>query len=649
MTTEPDIRNYVNEGSGQQVNVDYAGTINFLLQRVRESVSTDPLGEKRVHRLLKAYRWTASADQADAILRDRNSVILVGPRGSGRWSTAVAVIDKLGVTPHRIDLDPDDMDRDLPENPACGYIIAGVDEETVRDAPGIGKTLAGYSDRLAAIGSFLVVTATAAAWALLQPQTSLSMVTVSPPGSMDIFWSHLTRTYNENSSGWIDHDGVKRALDGASPPDAARLARLAHEMLSTGSPNPVQDALDAYHDWSDTLDTWFKEHRSSYLRALLISVAALGEARAESVFGAADELTTMVQLDREPGGGLAGEGVARLIDTIGAKVTSNGRIRLPRPDYPESVLNFAWRDRPHLRRDLKRWLTELPGTLDDPAAEEEAGRSLIKLAIRQGDDDLIRHATKSWATNRQESLAVVALTEAAVSTSIGRATRQQMYNWANRATTEHPLKLTIAAVCGGPFGKNYPRNAMTRLRRLAIHGGPEIWDQVALAITELAAEPHLRTFALREVIRWVAEDDRLRNAGVRAFLSVANARAGRTHDLDAEQEHGLLVSGWRAALRDPEQTETAYQGCAAWLEAVAQGREPRETVLTILADTCQSSRDIGSLFSMLLRWTQSGTESTAISRYEIANDLLPLIAKRDPLTPGLTPSQIRPSTEENDQ
>lgn len=647
MTTGQDVRTYVNEGSGPQVNADYVRTIN-ILQRFREIVSTDPLSEQRVNRLLKAYRWTASADQAEAMLRDRNSVILVGPRGSGRWSTAVAVIDKLGVTPHRIDLDPKDKDRDLPENPGCGYIIASVDEETIRDAPGIGKTLAGYSERLAAIGSFLVVTVTNAAWALLQPQTSLSMVAVSPPGSMDIFWSHLTRAYNEDSSGWIDREDVRRALDGASPSDAARLARLAHEMLSTGSSDPVQDALDAYRDWSDTLDTWFKEHRSSYLRALLIAAAALGEARAEAVFGAADELAALVQLDREPGGGLAGEGVARLIDTIGAKETSNGRIRLPRPDYPESVLNFAWRDRPHLRRDLKRWLTELPGNLDDPAAGEEAGRSLIKLAIRQGDDDIIRQATRSWATNRQEGLAAVALTEAALSASTGRATRQHMYNWANRTTTEHPLRLTIAAVCGGPFGKNYPRNAMTRLRRLAIHGGPEIWDQVAIAISDLAAEPHLRTLTLREVVRWTTDDDRLRDAGVRAFLSVANSLAGLTHDL-ASEEHGLLVSGWRAALRDPEQADAAYQGCAAWLEAVAQGRASRETVLTILADTCQSSLDIGSLFSVLLRWTQSETEPTAVSRYEVANDLLPLIAKRDPLTPGFTPTQIQPPTEDDDQ
>jgi hypothetical protein len=224
-----------------------------------------------------------------------------------------------------------------------------------------------------------------------------------------------------------------------------------------------------------------------------------------------------------------------------------------------------------------------------------------------------------------------------------------MYSWADRASTEHSLKLTIAAVCSGPFGRNYPRNAMTRLRRLAIHGGPEVRDQVAVAIAELASEPHLRAFALREVVRWMTEDPRLQDAGIRAFLSLANVLTGEMRNLTGEEEHTLLVVGWRAALRDQDHAQTACQGCAAWLEAVAQNRAPRETVLTILADTCQSSRDIGTLCSLAMHWSRDETEAAPVSRFEVASAFLRLIGDRDPLTPGLSPMQIHRPEEGTDQ
>jgi hypothetical protein len=155
--------------------------------------------------------------------------------------------------------------------------------------------------------------------------------------------------------------------------------------------------------------------------------------------------------------------VAGLIGKIEAKEVGNGRISLRRPAYPESVLDFVWLDRPHLRTELKKWLTELPGNPDlDDIATENAGHTLIELAIRHDDDSAIKYAANSWATGGQMNLAAVALTEAALNASTGRAVRRHMYEWADRVTTDLRLQLTIANVCGGPFGKNYPRNAMTQ-------------------------------------------------------------------------------------------------------------------------------------------------------------------------------------------
>jgi hypothetical protein len=648
MTAEPAGPSYILH-EGQQIIAGSVGSISYIRQHVRETVAAHALDGESVRRLLNVYIWTTSAKQAAGILQARHSVVLTAPPGSGRWSAAVAAITQVGATPHRIDLDPEDARRDLPTETGCGYIL-DIDQETFNEIPGIGEILTEYGLRLAMADGFLVVTATTGAWTQLQGRTSFEEVSLSPPSAVEIFHKHLTRTNPADVPSWAWDSEITELLSDASPADAVRLADLARDVLSTGSDDPVGDTIAAYGNWSGHLGAWFGKHSDAYHRALLIAAAALGEARTETVFGAADDLAARVNLLREPGGGLAGEGVAGLIGKIEAKEVGNGRISLRRPAYPESVLDLVWQDRPHLRTELKKWLTELPGNLDlDDPATENAGYSLIKLAIRHDDDSLIKYAANSWATGRQTDLAAVALTEAALNASTGRAVRRHMYEWADRATTDLRLQLTIANVCGGPFGKNYPRNAMTRLRRLAIHGGPEVRDQVAIAITELAREPHLRVSTLREVVRWATDDPRLQDPGIRSFLQLAGMLADQLSELPGREERNLLTVGWRAALHDPSHAEAVRRECTTWLEAVAQDRAPRETALTILADACQSSLDIGTLCTMAAHWSQEETEPASVSRFDVASAFLKLIGDRDPLTPGLTPTQIHPLAEENYQ
>lgn len=649
MTAEPaGPRYFFNEG--QQIIAQSVGSINYIQQRVREIVAAYALDAESVRRLESVYVWTTPAKQVVGILQARHSVVLTAPPGSGRWSTAVAAISQVGATPHRIDLDPEDARRDLPAETGCGYIL-DIDQETFSEIPGIGEILTEYGLRLAAADAFLVVMATVGAWTQLQGRTSFEEVSLTPPHAEEIFHKHLAHANPADIPSWAWDPEITKLLGDASPADAVRLAGLARDVLSTGSDDPVGETIAAYGNWSGHLGAWFGENGDAYHRALLIAAAALGEARTETVFGAADDLAARVNLLREPGGGLAGEGVAGLIGKIEAKKVGNGRISLRRPAYPESVLNLVWQDRPHLRTDLKKWLTALPGNrdLDDPATEN-AGYSLIKLALRHDDDSLIKYAANSWATGGQADLAAVALTEAALDTGIGRAVRKYMYEWADRATTDLRLQLTIANVCGGPFGKNYPRNAMTRLRRLAIHGGPEVRARVAIAITELAAEPHLRVSALREVVRWATDDPRLHDPGILSFLSLAGMLADRLSELPGRDERVLLIAGWRAALHDSAYSEEVRQECTSWLEAVAQGRAPRETALTILADACQSSLDIGTLCTIAAHWSQAEITPAQVSRFDVASAFLKLIGDRDPLTPGLVPMQIHPlAAEENDQ
>jgi hypothetical protein len=341
MTAEPAGPRYI-VYEGQQIIVGGSvDSISYIQQHVRESVAAHALDGESVRRLMNAYVWTDPAKKAVGILQARHSVVLTAPPGSGRWSTAVAAISQVGATPHRIDLDPEDARRDLPAENGCGYIL-DIDQETFNDIPGIGEILAEYGLRLAMTTAFLVVTATTGAWMQLRGRTSFEEVSISPPSAEQIFHKHLTNANPADVPRWAWDPEITKALSDASPADAARLADLARDVLSAGSVDPVGDTISAYGNWSGHLGAWFGQHGDAYQRALLLAAAALGEARTETVFAAADALSTRVNLLREPGGGLAGEGVAGLIGKIEAKEVGNGRISLRRPAYPESVLDFVW-------------------------------------------------------------------------------------------------------------------------------------------------------------------------------------------------------------------------------------------------------------------------------------------------------------------
>jgi hypothetical protein len=628
---------YVNEGAGQQINAESVGDVYYIHQHVRESVEAYALTEDEITRLRATYVRTPAADRMIEILRTRNSVALIGPRGRGRRITSVAVIDELRATPHRIDLDPDDARRDLPADPGCGYLV-DVDEQTVREIPALGDLLGRYIQQLTSVGSRLIITATPDAWNTVELRTTVASVNIGPsPSPVDIFRSHLDHFRDNEADRWAEHPDILEVLHHATPADAVRLASLASAVLTSGSASdPVREAVSAYQNWSEELATWFKENEDGYVRALLIAAAALDEADAASVFDAANHLSQKVGLSHAPGGGLVGRGIKGLLGQIEAEPTTDGRVRLPRPAYASSVLDHVWTDRPQLRAILRQWFTDLPRILRGPAAGY-ACNSLIGLAIRQDDAALITDAVSTWAAQSRE-LAAAALAEAGVASGIGRIVRRTMYRWATRASTDMNVQLTVADVCGGPFGVSFPRNAMTRLRHLALHGGPEVRQRVIEAVQALAGEPHLRGFILREVVRWMTDAGQPRVPGVRAFLALSSEMAADVLPRVPSDSSriDLLAVGLRASLHDPEHAESAREVCGQWLESAAQGEVPGAVVIDVIAGTCHDSYDIGILIPVIWRWAQFDGQPAPVPRHEIGTELMQKLADRDPLVPGVS-------------
>jgi hypothetical protein len=189
---------------------------------------------------------------------------------------------------------------------------------------------------------------------------------------------------------------------------------------------------------------------------------------------------------------------------------------------------------------------------------------------------------------------------------------------------------------------------VTRLRHLAIHGDAEVHGRVIAAMKSLAEEPHLRTSTLREVIRWTADDGRLKAAGIRTFLVLTEAGSPVIPRTLSERERiDLLAAGWRATFHDAEHTPEARAACVEWLEAAAQGMAPRDVVIAMITRSCQNSYDIGVLAPAIWQWAQTAERLTPYPRSDIYTELMQQLAYRDPLAPGVSPATIYSETREN--
>jgi hypothetical protein len=645
-TAEP-TRSYYNDG--QQIIAERIDKVIYVSRTVREKVKAQALTPEQVDYLREVYVQSPAGEGAIMALRERHAVALVGPPGCGRRITGVHAITELRAVPHPIYLDLSDTRRDLPADTGCGYIV-DIDEQTVRDMPGLKYMIASYRELLAEAGAYLVVTATSTAWGSLGPETGMLPIPVHAASPIAVFSSHLNHHHADEAGHWIGHPSVLAVLENAVPGDAVRLADLADASLrSAHGEAAIEQALDAYRNWTAQLATWFKVNDAGYPRALLIAAAALNGAEASTVFEAADRLSQVVKLLRPAGGGLVGGGVKELLVQIDADLTDDGRIRLPRPAYAESILDHVWNDRPHLRDDLKRWLVQLPGGLRPPSAEY-AGYALIDLAIGQADSALIAYAVGVWAEQSAcRALAVTALTEAGVSDSIGRTVRRTMYDWAAGKTTAESLKLTVADVCGGPYGKSFPRNAMTRLRHLSLNGDLKVHERVVTALLALAEEPALRDFVLGQIVSWAKEGGQVSVPAIRTFLKLGATGGcdflpGTLSDLDRIES---LANGLRAALYHPDYTDLAREMCCEWLESAAQGMQSPDVVTDVLARTCENSSDIGTLALLAWRWGHAGGQPTTTDREKVCAELLQKAADRDPLAPGVSATVLYQAVQED--
>ncbi|MFE6104093.1 hypothetical protein ACFVQ4_29620 [Streptomyces laurentii] len=575
---------------------------------------------------------------------DRHSVIvLIGPDGTGRRATALRVLRDAGVEPKNLQSLVLDWDRprteQLPSTPHHGFVLDLSDYSSLPDDFHDG--LSGYQEEASTAGACLVILATPATWRPRNRAHIPRIEHVAPP-ALDVARSHLRELRAERLP-WLEETGdLAQLLTYATAPDDA--VWLA-EIIADAEDNGQEEVKGEFEGWQKHLLQWFKDHdEEEHLRdrALLIATALLDGLPADVVMAAADQLFKQVKGKPPAGGALAGPDLETRLENIEAARTEDDGLSLSavRRGLGEAVLTHVWAQRPHLRGELLRWASQI--TMPKGIAAKyraQVAEALTQLATGPGGQAVLG-IVKEWIaadSEPQRRLAAGVLESTATHPGIGVAVRKYLYDAAGQERLSEALARTVAEVCAGRFGHEYPRVALTRLRILAGRGDQRGAQAVAEAVRHLAAEPDLRSLVLGEIVDWAESDDaRIRGAGTRAFLALTELTGDaplalalvedlRTDNGQSPQGH-IFVRGWRAAWRDEPTADEAKKSLAAWLDTPAV---PDEHAVDITVEVL-TGNVIDARTADLLVGQGATTPEGRARRVKVFNRILPAAAQEAP-------------------
>lgn len=610
---------------GNLVHGDVIQTMNRFVRGIPSMY----LGSEEVADRVRCYVPVRNHDIIEKALNADYAIVLTGPRGCGRETTAIAAMRHLhpGIPIRRFSLEDEDAEEIYAKG-RCGYLIRADDGRLDR----LGRCV----DAVRASGGFLAVIAGSE----IEQQPSavhLPLMTVDPPDPIQVYQRRVTL---RGFAGWSHWDEAPTLLDGASPADARRLADLVEGVQIAGRADPASmqtEVAHAYHGWKEELRGWFTAHQEPHERALLLAAAALSPAAEEAhVYSVASSLAQRLNISMN-GGGLAWCPVTQVRDLLEAEEESD-RIVFRRHGFAPSALRHALADYPLAQSELFVWLAALPTDDAVPAERRmDLAETFADLAAEHGTAGRLIETASQWGSDGLADLAFIALSRTCLHPRVGGRVRGALYEWSRTARTPQTLKLTIARVCEA-LGQTYPSIALTRLKHLATHGNRQVHGQVLLATRALVALGNRRE-VLTAALAWCAEANqetltltarrRRRSAGAMLFLELAGLTTDEGLPLILVEDRAVdPLPGWRATLDLHAELPTA-KGQAfedvtrQWLDAALHHSAIRERIPSLLIEAARSSKA-----------TQSLTRSTASRvpdrvKAEVVTDLVRRWAAED--------------------
>ncbi|MFJ6012424.1 hypothetical protein [Streptomyces sp. NPDC092952] len=553
-----------------------------------------------------------AADEAAKVLSvpDHGLVVIAGPPEYGKrtagiralWRTARSRLAR-DASMELKEIEPDWEDPAepdcslLPDAAHTGYLLHIESEMTGWANPNrVAGALAVHAEKLAKIGSCLVVIADERVWPQGAAHTAALVHVRNRPSAQLVARTHLEYVYNLPGRADLVTADRSEPVAGAAarlltaestPADGARLAALL--AATDGSPESVETAVSRFQEWSTDVSAVFTATtQMPEDRALLIAAVFLNGEDALTIQEGARALLGDQEQDsvREI---LTGPDLSDRLASVKAKVSGRKASFDHRPGYTRAVLLHLWHQRPDIHTPLLQWLD---GLVADQAGTKRLKRIsdlLVELAITENDIRVVE-MIKNWIGDSSDEghlrLIASVLSRTAQADRLGPAVRAKLLDWAHDG--KEPVARVVAMVCQSDFAQQYPRQALVRIQHVL---GRAERDKAVMeaeaALRAMAAEEKQLPTVWRMVNAWAAK--RGNTAGSRAFLAVIDPQphpyALQVTLASAAADPVVadaLVTGWSTALENRAVHPECRLLIDRWAHARADGTVPREHVTEIL-------------------------------------------------------------------
>jgi hypothetical protein len=478
--------------------------------------------------------------------------------------------------------------------------------------------LSTHAANLRDCGSYLVLTVAQELWRdhRLSSRDGVHVVRLNEaPDAQQVIEAHLkAHGYAQLVASLQSFPKAKASLRGLTAVSAVRAAHtlvmawqehthLQQSPARPGSEGAGQMSLEArviaaLTDWRGELDDLFGEVTNRYSpdnpsltvedRCLLLALAVRQSAPMPDVARSASGLLEAIgNVSGSPGAApasspvpnaLAGRGLRRRIQDVGARVDAQDSVVFDRPSYGRAVLEYVWDNYDVMREPLLTWLVETAQSAD---LKDRALGALAELTVRHGTMDYLTMLGKISSSSQPEVLSAV-MESAVRNEHIGRLAWEALYRWAE----QDEYALTVIALCRHILEDTsvtaaMAKRAMVRLRRVAhkTHD-PTVRSKVLVAFTEIAQRPTGTTRLAAEVRDWQQNKVSARGGSL-AFLALLSADSDGTPwlltaappDIDVQRAVRDLLNNPATATEIIPRLTDMIRTCAATPDAYAQLRD----------------------------------------------------------------------------
>ncbi|MFB7010273.1 MULTISPECIES: hypothetical protein [unclassified Streptomyces] len=490
-----------------------------------------------------------------------------------------------------VDLEPEWSKPDAKKLPAQadhGYLL-DLSDMPQQPGPRFGQGLLNHGGDGTKSACYLVVLTTPDEWhGVWAEETRHITVKHSSPNAKPLACQELRQLGAEYRVAWLNQETYNDIwLSNPPAQDTRRLARIVYEAKENDS-----SIIDEFRGWGTHINSLLTPSKLGLpgepelvsTRATVWAGALLHGGRKKSVLEAADLLLEKLNFTREPLNILADATSSHRMKA--ATLTPHGDRAFharDKHDLAPAILRHLWEEFPTQRNLLRSWAVSVvahQAVPDDDARIAIA--ALLELSRQLHDNSIIDEIAKD-VSERRMSLAVEALTAAALDPVLGKYVRDRLYRWMLSSKPSSAMVDLVTQICGGELAVRQPSIAMTRLARAAVHAQ---YPSRPMADTFRRLAEINPAEVAKALETWLTEEPAKKH-GLVAFLSLAASDEGTRLLLgttNSPEGRRRFVRAWQQLLQDEESRSAADEQLGAWGAEAENGGLPSELLVDLMSE-----------------------------------------------------------------